>query len=88
MSNPYEELVGPRAEDRNEAVVEDVAENGEPLWMAFLNDPEAITLSKEEVQDAKNAFAIVQNTRPEVISLCKHKTIKECREIVHPAQAA
>lgn len=62
--------------------------DGQPLWMAFLEDPDAISISKEEAQDAKNALVQMQSTSAETISLCKHKTIKECAELIHPAQAA
>ena len=89
MSNQYENLVGPRPEDREETVLEDVTEGGQPLWMACLNDPEALSITKEEVEEAKNALAIAKDTNPEVISLCKHKkTPQECKDMIHTAQAA
>lgn len=88
MNNQYENLVGPQPEDREETVLEDVTETGQPLWMAFLNDPESLSITKEEVEEAKNALAIAKDANPEAISLCKHKTIRECKEMIHPAQAA
>lgn len=69
-----------RSEDQPEKIVEDVNEKGVPLYMAFLADPNAITVSKEEVQDAKNLLLQVQTERPEVIEICKHSSIPECVE--------
>lgn len=88
MNTHEQPLVGPQAEDRDEQIDAEMTGSGQPLWMAFLADPEALTVSKEEVQDAKNALQRMQSEKPDTISLCKHKTIEECRDMIHPAQAA
>jgi predicted aconitase len=83
MEKYEENLVGPRSEDReSDTLAEEVAANGEPLWMAFINDPEALSLSKEDVQDAKNALAEMKTQQPEIIKMCAHKSIQECKDIV------
>ena len=86
MENFEENLVGPRSDEReSETLPEEVANNGEPLWMAFLSDPEAINLSKEDVEDAKNALVEMKNRHPEIIKMCAHKTINDCREEISKA---
>jgi predicted aconitase len=83
MENYREDLVGPRSEDhKNNTLAEEVSANGEPLWMAFINDPEALSLSKDDVQDAKNALAEMKTQQPEIIKMCAHKSIEECKDIV------
>lgn len=80
-NNEMENLVGPRTEDKEQKQdIEDVSSDGQPLWMAFLDDPEALSITKEEVQDAKNALIVTQSKEPEVIEMCKRKTISECRD--------
>ena len=81
MEKFEDSLVGPRSDEREiDILSEEAAANGEPLWIAFLSDPDAINLSKEEVEDAKNALAEMKQSRPEVIKMCAHKTISDCRE--------
>ncbi len=84
MENFEENLVGPRSHEREESIdlLEDVAISGEPLWMAFLDNPEALSISKEEVQAAKNALIEMQNQQPEVIKMCTHKSIEECKDMI------
>ncbi|HVY36001.1 MAG TPA: hypothetical protein VG982_01840 [Candidatus Paceibacterota bacterium] len=81
-NNDLENIVGPQAEDRPESVDETVMANGQPLWMAFLDNPDALVISPDEVQDAKNAFAQFQREKPETISQCQNKSIDECRKII------
>ena len=82
----FEDLIGPKPEDREQNTLEDeVAANGEPLWMAFLEDPNALSVSKEEVEEAKNELAQMKNKQPEVIKMCAHKSIQECKELVQAA---
>lgn len=82
-------MVGPQAEDReNVHLSEEVNEKGQPLWMAFLADPEALSISSDEVQDAKNAFTSFKNEHSEVISMCAHKKIEECKNLIESAQSA
>lgn len=50
--------------------------------MAFLSDPDAINLSKEEVQDAKNALIALKNEHPEVVSICSKKKINDCKTVI------
>jgi hypothetical protein len=38
--------------------------------------------SPDEVHDAKNAFAQLKNEHPEVVSMCAHKKIDECKTII------
>ncbi len=76
----YEEnnLVGPRAEDRDERAVRDVALDGRPIYEAFLSDPDALVTSKEDVESAKNAFEIAKTKHPELIEKCQRMPIEEC----------
>ncbi len=50
----------------------------------FLGDPEALSVSPDEVQMAKNAVA---SASPEVIDSCRRVPIKECIEEVHKIAA-
>ncbi len=80
--NEFENLVGNRSQDDKEKEQDDVNTEGQPLYMAFLADPEAVNVTKEEIQDAKNALLELQNQHPEVVSLCRHRSIPECLEAV------
>ena len=82
----YENLVGDKPEDR-EKEMDDVTSDGQPIWMAFLNDPESVNVSASEVQDAKNAVIEAQKTAPEVINNCRRMSINECVEEVHKIAA-
>lgn len=88
MSKEYNDLVGPRADEQESKIIEDINAAGQPIYLAFLKDPEALRVTADEIQDAKNAFKEMQEKSPEVISMCKHKTLDECRELVYPSQAA
>lgn len=83
MENEMENLVGPRSDERLEETPEETAADGTPLWMAFLKDPEALVVEPNEVQDAKNALVRARVEHPEIISMCKHKTIQECAQTLH-----
>lgn len=67
-----------------EKVPEDITTDGQPIWMAFLGDPEALSVSPDEVQMAKNAVA---SASPEVIDNCRRVPIKECIDEVHKLAA-
>jgi hypothetical protein len=82
MENPREDLVGPRNEDVVERVPEDTTVDGKPIWMAFLEDPEAINLSKEETEAAKNAL---NNAPADVVDMCRRVPLNECIEKVSKA---
>lgn len=56
MKNFEESLIGPQSDEREERVIEDVDSSGQPLWMAFLADPEALTINSDEVGDAKKCL--------------------------------
>ncbi len=86
MKNQFEDLVGPRSEDREEKILDEVAADGQPLWMAFLADPEALSISKEEVEDAKNALIEAQGDNAIVVALCKNKTIPECKTMLQSSE--
>lgn len=73
----YNELVGSRPEDK-ELVLQDQTADGKMLYEAFLN-PEALSWSKEEVEEAKNKLIEMQTVHPEIIQMCAHKNIDECR---------
>lgn len=90
MTNIYEgPLVGPRSDDEREKNLEqEVNEQGQPLYMAFLADPEALSVSADEIQDAKNAFAQLKDKHPEVISMCAHKKIDECKTYIQSIREA
>lgn len=79
-----ENLVGPRSDEREERIFDDVNEQGQPLWMAFI-DLESPTMSKEEVQNAKNMLAELKNKNPQIIEMCAHKNIDECKDIIREA---
>lgn len=86
MNNSHEDLVGPRAHERSGKVIEDVDSKGVALYFAFLSDE--LTHTADEIQDAKNAFQRMKEDKPEVILMCAHKTVDECRELINPAEAA
>ncbi len=83
-----EELVGPRPEDNERSEKEELTSNGEPLWMAFLSDPDAITITPDEVHEAKNAFAQMKQLHPEVIQMCTRKSPQECKTLIEEIKKA
>ena len=85
MKNFEESLIGPQSDEREERVIEDVDSSGQPLWMAFLADPEALTINSDEVGDAKNAYENFKKSKPEVIKMCARKTIEEFQDIIREA---
>lgn len=82
----YEDIVGPKPEDR-EQIIEDVTADGQPLYMAFLADPEAPHISHEEVEAAKNALQRAKSEQAEVIKMCQRKPLNECIEDIHKLAA-
>lgn len=80
----YNELVGPKQEDQ-ESILRDQTVDGKMLYEAFL-DPQTLSWSKEEVEEAKNKLIEMQNKHPEIIQMCARKSIDECRsEIANAA---
>lgn len=79
-----EELIGGKPEDNSEKAPENVTADGQPIWMAFLGNPEALSVSPDEVQAAKNA---VETANPEVIDNCRRVPIKECIDEVNKIAA-
>lgn len=74
-----ESLVGPQIEDR-EKEMEDMTADGQPIWMAFLENPEALSISPDEAQTAKNA---AETADPKILNNCRRVPIKECIDEVH-----
>ncbi len=87
MNNFEEPLVSPRPEDQETTKIEDVSETGEPLWMAFLGDHEALTISSDEVEMAKNAYDEFKTGHSEVIEMCTRKPLTECKSLIEESMA-
>lgn len=77
-THEYNDLVGPRADDRGEKAPEDTSSDGRPLWEAFLDDPDAPVVSPNEVHAAKNAFDEAKEKHPDVIEMCQREPLSEC----------
>ena len=87
MNNFEEPLIGPNPEDQETTKIEDVSETGEPLWMAFLEDHEALTISSDEVEVAKNAYDDFKTEHAEVIAMCARKPLTECKSLIEESMA-
>ncbi len=79
--NNEENLVGPRAGE-GEILKSDTmqSEDGQPLWMALLDDIHAITLKPEEVNEAKNKLSKLMGEREADVKACMNMPIIECRK--------
>lgn len=80
--NPMEDLVGPRSDEVIEKSPQDVTVDGKPIWMAFLGDPDAINISREEAEAAKNAL---NNAPADIVDSCRRVPLNECIEKVSKA---
>ena len=88
MENQHEDiadLVGGRSDDREGRVIEAVTKDGMPLWMAFLEDPDALVTSKEDIQDAKNALVRAMQEKKDVVEMCQRQPLDECIKELHKA---
>ncbi|MSU45374.1 MAG: hypothetical protein EXS47_01965 [Candidatus Zambryskibacteria bacterium] len=76
--------VGPESEDRESRVTPELVQlsEGQPLYHAFLRDPDAITVSTDEVHSAKSRLYQIIATNPEAVVSCNGKTIDEARAIL------
>lgn len=83
MENFEENLVGSRPEDQSEGKSDgSQTKEGQAIYMALLEDPDALVISKEEIEIAKNRLEVVKDKHPEVIQMCAHKSLEECRTII------
>ena len=80
LENPQENpLVGLKHEDMIEKAPEDITADGQPIYMAFLEDPNDANVSLEEIQEAKNA---AMNAKEDLIDKCRLVPFNECIEEV------
>jgi len=77
-----DDLIGPRSDEREERVISDVTEDGKPMWMAYLTDPDALVDDPSDVHQAKNAYAEALQKDPETISMCARVPMDECVKII------
>ncbi len=55
---------------------------GYPLWMAFLIEFDPLTVYPDETHDAKNLMM----NRPDLVEICKGKTLEEAWNIIRKDQ--
>lgn len=83
-----EDLIGPRSDERGERIIEDRDVNNQPLYFAFLRNPDAIVEDEDDHRNAKEEYARAKAEKPEIIKMCARKTYDECRNLINPAKAA
>lgn len=89
IENSNEEpLVGDRAHERANKAVEDITSDGRHIYEAFLEDPDALVTSKEDVQQAKNAFDKAKIDHPEIIEMCQRENYEKCVELISSLREA
>jgi hypothetical protein len=67
----------------HEVVPEILLKNGSPLWMVFLKDPSALSITPEEAHLARNTHDAVKAKYPEAINRCNGQEIEECIHVLN-----
>ncbi len=76
-----ENLVGPRSDERESFEPDNMrAKDGQPLWMALLDDIDAINVKPEEVHEAKNRLSKLMGEHEEEVKACMKMPLNECKQ--------
>lgn len=78
------EIIGPSVEDREprEQIHGIRLAGGAPLYYAFLENPEAVVISPQQVQEAKRLLSIAIESSPEEVKALRDVEIGEARRVL------
>lgn len=73
-----EDLVLKGPEDKAKRSPQNTTSDGQPLYFAFLANPDAPMHSSDEMHEAKNALDKAMKEKPDVILMCQRLPLVEC----------
>lgn len=82
--------IGPESEDREPTLTPESAHlsEGQPLYHALLDNPDAITVSADEVHSAKSRLYQIISLDPEAVLACNGKTLEEAKAILESIESS